>query len=105
MAYTQSLFAFFASCMIGADRSSTPHAMQWAIRANTQTRPSSSSLAAPPTTAGSGFIYVDSSLRRGGSNAAAASSGTNELPSVSHSMNNSACALARAFGIVVREVS
>ena len=93
---------------LGADRSSTPHAMQWAIRANTQSRPSSSSLAAPQTTGGSGFIYVDSaSLRRGGSNAAAASTGTSELPgtSVPHSMSSSASALARAFGIVVREVS
>lgn len=92
----------------GADRSSTPHAMQWAIRANTQSRPSSSSLAAPQTTGGSGFIYVDSaSLRRGGSNAAAASTGTSELPgtSVPHSMSSSASALARAFGIVVREVT
>lgn len=99
--------------MVGAaaDRSSTPHAMQWAIRANTQSRP-----AAPQTTGGSGFIYVDSSsMRRGaGSNAAAAAAaaaggtaGTSELPgaNVSHSMRSSASALARAFGIVVREVS
>lgn len=83
--------------------------MQWAIRANTQSRPS-----APQTTGGgggggSGFIYVDSaSLRRGGSNAAAAAStGTSDLgPGTSgpHSMSSSASALARAFGIVVREV-
>ena len=93
--------------MLGADRNSTPHAMQWAIRANTQSRPS-----APQTTGsggGSGFIYVDSaSLRRGGSNAAAAAStGTSDLgPGTSgpHSMSSSASALARAFGIVVREV-
>ena len=82
--------------------------MQWAIRANTQSRgPSGNgSLSAPQTTAGSGFIYVDStSLRRSGNNAAAASTGTNDLPSVSHSMSSSASALARAFGVVVREVS
>lgn len=94
--------------VLGADRNSTPHAMQWAIRANTQSRPS-----APQTTGGggggSGFIYVDSaSLRRGGSNAAAAAStGTSDLgPGTSgpHSMSSSASALARAFGIVVREV-
>ena len=96
-------------CLVGADRSSTPHAMQWAIRANTQSRPSSSGLAAPQTTGGSGFIYVDStSLRRSGSNAAAAGTGASELPgtTVSHcSMSSSASALARAFGTVVREVS
>ncbi|XP_068706016.1 E3 ubiquitin-protein ligase UBR5-like [Montipora foliosa] len=92
----------------GAERSSTPHAMQWAIRANTQSRgPSGNgSLSTPQTTAGSGFIYVDStSLRRSGNNAAAASTGTNDLPSVSHSMSSSASALARAFGVVVREVT
>ena len=91
--------------MVGAERNSTPHAMQWAIRTNTQSRPSGSSLAAPQTTTGSGFMYVDStSLRRSGSNAAAASTGASEVPSVSHSMGSSASALARAFGIVVREV-
>ena len=85
--------------------------MQWAIRANnTQSRATGSSAATPQTTSGgTGFIYVDStSLRRSGGNAAAASTAaTTEVPgtSGSHSMSNSASALARAFGIVVREVS
>ena len=82
--------------------------MQWAIRANAQSRgPSNSGLSAAQTTAGSGFIYVDStSLRsRTGNNAAAAGTGSSDLPSVSQSMTSSASALARAFGIVVREVS
>ena len=93
---------------VGSDRTSTPHAMQWAIRANAQSRgPSNSGLSAAQTTAGSGFIYVDStSLRsRTGNNAAAAGTGSSDLPSVSQSMTSSASALARAFGIVVREVS
>ncbi|KAK2568064.1 E3 ubiquitin-protein ligase UBR5 [Acropora cervicornis] len=92
----------------GSDRTSTPHAMQWAIRANAQSRgPSNSSLSAAQTTAGSGFIYVDStSLRsRTGNNAAAAGTGSSDLPSISQSMTSSASALARAFGIVVREVT
>ena len=85
--------------------------MQWAIRANnTQSRATGSSAATPQTTnGGTGFIYVDStSLRRSGGNAAAASTAaTTEVPgtSGSHSMSNLASALARAFGIVVREVS
>ena len=48
-----------------------------------------------------------SSLRRSGGNAAAASTAaTSEITGSSgaHSMSNSASALARAFGIVVREV-
>ena len=81
--------------------------MQWAIGANTHSRGSSTSLGTAQASAGSGFIYVDStSLRRSGANAAAAGTGAADLAGTnsSHSMSNSASALARVFGIVVREV-
>lgn len=91
------------------DPNATPHAMQWAIRANnSQSRAAGNSAATPQPTSGTGFIYVDSSsLRRSGGNAAAASTAaSSEVTGTSGalSMSNSASALARAFGIVVREV-
>ena len=94
----------------GVDPNATPHAMQWAIRANnSQSRAAGNSAATPQPTSGTGFIYVDSSsLRRSGGNAAAASTAaSSEVTGTSGalSMSNSASALARAFGIVVREVS
>lgn len=94
----------------GVDPNATPHAMQWAIRANnSQSRAAGNSAATPQPTSGTGFIYVDSSsLRRSGGNAAAASTAaSSEVTGTSGalSMSNSASALARAFGIVVREVT
>ena len=80
--------------------------MHWAIR-STQSRGTGTGFTAAPTSGG--FIYVDSnSIRRsggGGANAAAASTTAPDVSgSSAHSMSNSASALARAFGIIVREV-
>ena len=85
--------------------------MQWAIR--NHPAHASSGFSSTHTPGSSGFIYVDSAaLRRGAGGsaaaaaAAAASNNATELNSnPRHSMSNSASALARAFGIVVREVS
>ncbi|XP_048590266.1 E3 ubiquitin-protein ligase UBR5-like isoform X2 [Nematostella vectensis] len=87
---------------------SSPHVMQWAIRPN-QPRSTGTSLATAQTSNASGFIYMDSgTLRRtGASNGASAATGANDLTGTptTDRMGNSTSALARAFGIVVREIT
>lgn len=82
--------------------------MQWAIRSNQPRNTTSTGLASGHSVTTSGFIYVDSSTirRSAAGNGAAASTTANELNSSSSNerMGNASSALARAFGIVVREV-
>lgn len=84
--------------------------MQWAIRSNQPRTTTSTGLASGHSLAGSGFIYVDSAtIRRSaaGNGAAASTAAHTEMNSNSchDRMENSSSALARAFGILVREVS
>lgn len=83
--------------------------MQWAIRNNQSRSATSTGLASGHSLAGSGFIYVDSATirRNAASNGAAASTTPHTELSTSNSsekIGNSSSALARAFGILVREV-
>ncbi|XP_031552973.1 E3 ubiquitin-protein ligase UBR5-like isoform X3 [Actinia tenebrosa] len=92
-----------------ADSRTTPHAMQWAIRNNQPRNTTTTGLASGHSVTTSGFIYVDSSTirRSAAGNGAAASTTANELNSSSSNerMGNASSALARAFGIVVREIT
>ena len=79
-----------------ADRSNlAPQSMQWAVRVRTKTSNRASN---------GGFIYIDpSSLRR----TAAAGAAAVAAPAVNDpmTMSTTASALARAFGIVVRQIA
>ena len=83
------------------DRSNlAPQAMQWAVRARTKTN---SRVAASAGGGGGGFIYIDpSSLRRSATTGAAVATASMSEPVT---MGTTASALARAFGIVVRQIA
>ncbi|KAJ2943793.1 hypothetical protein O0L34_g8113 [Tuta absoluta] len=76
-----------------------PHSMQWAIRSRDTTRGASGSASGVRLTGGSSLVFIDpASLRR--SAAAAAAAGHDQ-----HSTSTTASCLARAFGIVIRQIA
>jgi E3 ubiquitin-protein ligase EDD1 len=83
------------------ERSSlAPPSMQWAIRTRSRAVRGTATAAA---SGGGGFIYIDpSSLRRGGTATAAVAAPAGNEPVT---MATSASALARAFGIVIRQIA
>ncbi|XP_063633890.1 E3 ubiquitin-protein ligase hyd isoform X5 [Cydia splendana] len=77
-----------------------PHSMQWAIRSSREsTRGTSSSAGGVRLAGGSSLVFIDpASLRR---SAAAAAAGAHDP----HSTSTTASYLARAFGIVIRQIA
>ncbi|XP_063372511.1 LOW QUALITY PROTEIN: E3 ubiquitin-protein ligase hyd [Cydia amplana] len=76
-----------------------PHSMQWAIRSRESTRGTSSSAGGVRLAGGSSLVFIDpASLRR---SAAAAAAGAHDP----HSTSTTASYLARAFGIVIRQIA
>lgn len=71
--------------------------MQWAIRSRETNRSSSVRL-----TSGSGLVFIDPSALRRTSAASAAVAAASQEP---HTMATTASCLARAFGIVIRQIS
>ncbi len=85
--------------------------MQWALRPRTKTGRTSSAAAAAAAAAATGFIYIDqATLRRtsaGGAAAVAAAPASIAASAADHqvTMYTTASALARAYGIVIRQVA
>uniref|UniRef100_A0A0K2U4A3 E3 ubiquitin-protein ligase UBR5 n=1 Tax=Lepeophtheirus salmonis TaxID=72036 RepID=A0A0K2U4A3_LEPSM len=80
----------------------TPLSMQWAIRS----RPKGSRSSGNGSSSGGGFIYIDpSALRR--TNSSSATAGTTPTPANIEpvTMSTTASALARSFGIVIRQIA
>ncbi|XP_053600812.1 E3 ubiquitin-protein ligase UBR5 [Plodia interpunctella] len=76
-----------------------PHSMQWAIRNREPNRGTSSSTGGVRLSGGSSLVFIDpASLRR---SAAAAAAGAQDP----HSTSTTASCLARAFGIVIRQIA
>ncbi|CAG4963257.1 unnamed protein product [Parnassius apollo] len=76
-----------------------PHSMQWAIRSRETARGTTSSTGGVRLTGGSSLVFIDpASLRR---SAAAAAAGAHDP----HSTSTTAAFLARAFGIVIRQIA
>ncbi|XP_045542475.1 E3 ubiquitin-protein ligase UBR5 isoform X3 [Papilio machaon] len=76
-----------------------PHSMQWAIRSREPTRGTTSSAGGVRLTGSSSLVFIDpASLRR---SAAAAAAGAHDP----HSTSTTASFLARAFGIVIRQIA
>ncbi|XP_038209535.1 E3 ubiquitin-protein ligase hyd [Zerene cesonia] len=76
-----------------------PHSMQWAIRSREALRGGSSGTSGVRLTSGSSLVFIDpASLRR---SAAAAAAGAHDP----HSTSTTASFLARAFGIVIRQIA
>ncbi|XP_045510523.1 E3 ubiquitin-protein ligase UBR5 isoform X7 [Colias croceus] len=76
-----------------------PHSMQWAIRSREALRGGTSGTSGVRLTSGSSLVFIDpASLRR---SAAAAAAGAHDP----HSTSTTASFLARAFGIVIRQIA
>ncbi|XP_049887404.1 E3 ubiquitin-protein ligase UBR5 isoform X3 [Pectinophora gossypiella] len=76
-----------------------PHSMQWAIRSRDTSRGTGGSTSGVRLTGGSSLVFIDpASLRR---SAAAAAAGAHDP----HSTSTTASCLARAFGIVIRQIA
>ncbi|XP_026324159.1 E3 ubiquitin-protein ligase UBR5 isoform X3 [Hyposmocoma kahamanoa] len=76
-----------------------PHSMQWAIRSRESNRGTSGNASGVRLTGGSSLVFIDpASLRR---SAAAAAAGAHDP----HSTSTTASCLARAFGIVIRQIA
>ncbi|XP_052753603.1 E3 ubiquitin-protein ligase UBR5 [Galleria mellonella] len=76
-----------------------PHSMQWAIRNREPSRGASSSASGVRLSGGSSLVFIDpATLRR---SAAAAAAGAHDP----HSTSTTASCLARAFGIVIRQIA
>ncbi|XP_068628932.1 E3 ubiquitin-protein ligase hyd isoform X10 [Battus philenor] len=76
-----------------------PHSMQWAIRSREPTRGTTSSTGGVRLTGSSSLVFIDpASLRR---SAAAAAAGAHDP----HSTSTTSSFLARAFGIVIRQIA
>ncbi|XP_072935848.1 E3 ubiquitin-protein ligase hyd isoform X3 [Epargyreus clarus] len=76
-----------------------PHSMQWAIRSREPTRGTGGSTSGVRLTGSSSLVFIDpASLRR---SAAAAAAGAHDP----HSTSTTASFLARAFGIVIRQIA
>ncbi|CAH2068813.1 unnamed protein product, partial [Iphiclides podalirius] len=76
-----------------------PHSMQWAIRSRETARGTTSSTGGVRLTGGSSLVFIDpASLRR----SAAAAAAVAHDP---HSTSTTASFLARAFGIVIRQIA
>ncbi|XP_030027136.2 E3 ubiquitin-protein ligase UBR5 isoform X2 [Manduca sexta] len=76
-----------------------PHSMQWAIRSRESSRGTSGNTGGVRLTGGSSLVFIDpASLRR---SAAAAAAGAHDP----HSTSTTASCLARAFGIVIRQIA
>lgn len=91
-------FYLFRTSSSGPQRSNlAPQSMQWAIRSRETNRSSSVRL-----TSGSGLVFIDPSALRRTSAASAAVAAASQEP---HTMATTASCLARAFGIVIRQIS